>query len=214
MTLLLEQGWLLVDRIGLVDNPDIILWNGYLAMLKAIHVRLYVDDDILVWNHAKTGVYSPKVGYLQMILDRNEVEYSWRWKVLWKFKCPLKEKLFCWFLLSDKALTWDVICRKGKEGPGRCYLYKMDSESNFHLGVECSFSRSVWLELEFKLNIKNLWSGNSVNSCLKNWCLNVEVKHIRSLHVIVLWFLWKTRNWSCFEDYTLTSCHFRSLLSV
>ena len=76
VTLLLEQGWLSVDRIGLVDNPDIILWNGYIAMLKAIHVRLYVDDDILVWNQAKSGVYSPKVGYLQMILDRNEVEYS------------------------------------------------------------------------------------------------------------------------------------------
>ena len=179
MTLLLEQDWLSVDRIGLVENHDIILWNGYLAMLTAIHVRLYVGDDILVWNQAKTGVYSPKVGYLQMILNRNEVEYSWRWKVLWKFKFPLKEKLFCWFLLSDKELTWDVICRKGKERPRRCYLCKMDSKLNFHLGVECSFSRSVWLELEFKLNIKNLWSGNSVNSCLKNWCLNVEVKHIR-----------------------------------
>ena len=64
MTLLLEQGSLSVDRIGLVDNPDIILWNGYLAMLKSIHVRLSVDDDILVWNQAKSRVYCPKVGYL------------------------------------------------------------------------------------------------------------------------------------------------------
>ena len=87
----------------------------------------------------------------------------------------------------------------------------MDSESNFHLGVECSFSRSVWLELEFKLNIKNLWSCNSVNSCLKNWCLNVEVKHIRSLPVIVLWFLWKVRNQSFFEYYTLSPFQVSSL---
>ena len=143
VTLLLEQGWLFVDRIDLVDNTDIILWNGYLPMLKAIHVRLSIDDNILVWNQAKSRVYSPKVGYLQMILDRNEVEYSWRWKVLWKFKCPLKEKIFCWFLLSDKALTWDIIVRKGREGPGRCYLCKLNIETNLHLGVECPFTQCV-----------------------------------------------------------------------
>ena len=146
-----------------------------------------------------------------MILDRNEVEFSWWWKVLWKFRCPLKEKLFCRFLLSDKALTWDVICRKGREGPGRCYLCKMDSESNFHLGVECVFSKSVWFELESKLKIKNLWSGNLIISCLKHWCLNREVKHIRSLPVIVLWFLWEARNHSFFEDYILSSSQVSSL---
>ena len=55
--------------------------------------------------------------------------------MVWKFKCPLKEKKNFWFLLSDKALTWDVIVRKGREGPGRCYLCKLDVEHNHHIGV-------------------------------------------------------------------------------
>ena len=118
-------------------------------------------------------------------------ELSWWWKVLWKFKSPLKAKIFCWFLLSDKALTWDVIYKKGKEGPGRCYLCKLDSDSNVHLGVECSFTRKVWNELEAKLRLNNLWNGTSVSLCLKNWCMKGEVKHIRSLPIIVLWFVWK-----------------------
>ena len=31
----------------------------------------------------------------------------------------------------------------------------------------------------------------------------MQVKHIRSLPIIVLWFLWKARNQSCFEDLSL-----------
>ena len=40
-------------------------------------------------------------------------------------------------------------------------------------------------------------------ACMKTSCLNLEVKHIRSLPIIVLWFIWKARNQSCFEDLTL-----------
>ena len=35
---------------------------------------------------------------------------------------------------------------------------------------------------------------------MKSWCLNDDVKHIKTLPVIVLWFIWKARNQSCFED--------------
>ena len=70
----------------------------------------------------------------------------------------------------------------------------MDAEPNFHLGVDCPFTKSVWLELEDKLKIRNLWSGDSVIACMKTWCLNLKVKHIRSLPIIVLWFIWKARH--------------------
>ena len=124
--------------------------------------------------------------------------------MVWKFKCPLKSKILCWFLLSNKALTWDVPCRKGREGPGRCYLCKEDAESNTHLGVDCPYTKSVWIELESKLQLKNLWIGESMNICLKTWCLKEELKDIISLPVIVLWFIWKAKNRSCFEDLSLT----------
>ena len=79
----------------------------------------------------------------------------------------------------------------------------MSAKSNFHPGVECSFTMSVWLDLEDKLKIRNLWSGVSMIDCMKTWCLNMEFKHIRSLPIIVLWFIWKARNQSCFEDLSL-----------
>ena len=49
--------------------------------------------------------------------------------------------------------------------------------------------RSVWLNIEDKLRIKNLWNGDSVINCTKTWCLNMEVKNIISLPIIVLWFI-------------------------
>ena len=79
-------------------------------------------------------------------------------------------------------------------------LCKMEFESNFHIGVECSFTGRVWSEIESKLMIVNLWHGNSVINCMKKWCLNAEVGHIRSLLVIVSWFIWKARNQCCFDD--------------
>ena len=99
------------------DPHEIAAWNRYIAILKSSHVRLSAADDCLIWNLSKTGKYSPKEGYVELM--NREVESNWWWKVIWKMKCPLKTKIFSWFLLFGKALTWDVLCSRGREGPGR-----------------------------------------------------------------------------------------------
>ena len=93
--------------------------------------------------------------------------------------------------------------KKGREGPGRCSLSKLEAKTNFHLGVSCPFTQSVWLIIEEKLRLKNLWYGDYVIDCMRNWCLNMEVKNLVCLPIIVLWFVWKARNQSCFEDIIL-----------
>ena len=39
VTFLMEQGWLSADNLGLVHYQDVSCWNGYLAILKASHVK-------------------------------------------------------------------------------------------------------------------------------------------------------------------------------
>lgn len=51
------------------------------------------------------------------------------------------------------------------------------------------------------MQLNNLWRGESVEVCLKILCLNKDTNGIRSLPLIVLWFIWKSRNQSCFEDF-------------
>ena len=75
----------------------------------------------------------------------------------------------------------------------------MGSETNSHISFECTFTRTVWSEIEFKLRYNNLWNGISVLDYVKNWVLNAEVRY-RSLPIIVSWFIWKARNQCCFED--------------
>ena len=68
----MEQGWLSSNDLGLVENLDINAWNGYLTILKSSHIRLRNEEDVLVWNQAKSGKYSPKVGYMHLILEQHE----------------------------------------------------------------------------------------------------------------------------------------------
>ena len=103
------------------------------------------------------------------------------------------KKIYCWFLFSRKALTWDILCRKGREGPGWCYLCKMESKTNSHIGFDCSFTRRVWSEIEYKLGYNNFWNGISVLYCVQNCVLHAEARY-RSLPVIVSCFIWKVRN--------------------
>ena len=81
VTNLMEQGWLSYNDLGLVDNQDIIAWNGYLSILKSNHIRFRNEDDALVWNQAKTGKYSPKCGYMHLILEQQERETAWWWNM-------------------------------------------------------------------------------------------------------------------------------------
>ena len=122
LTDLLAQQWTNVDFIGFTDPQEIVLWNGFLAILKSSHARLSNEDDTLVWNLSKSGKYRRKEGYAQLM--NRELDLIWWWKLVWKLKCPLKTKIFSWFILYGKALTWDVLSMKGREGPGRCYLCK------------------------------------------------------------------------------------------
>ena len=75
----------------------------------------------------------------------------------------------------------------------------MESETNEHIGFECSFMRRVWSEIEAKLRYFNFWQGISALDCVKNWILKADIRY-RSLPVIVFWFIWKARNLCCFED--------------
>ena len=59
----MEQGWLSAEVLGFVGDQEINAWNGYLSILKSSHIRLKNEDDWLVWNQAKSGMYSPKNGY-------------------------------------------------------------------------------------------------------------------------------------------------------
>ena len=57
----------------------------------------------------------------------------------------------------------------------------------------------------------NLWAGDSVSLCLKIWFIRDDTKLIKSLPILVLWFIWLARNKCCFEDLLPSSFQVASL---
>ena len=104
-----------------------------------------------------------------------------------EIKCPLKSKVFMCFLLSNKALTWDTLCRKVREGSVICYLCKVAGELNAHLGVDWPYTKTVWYEIESKLQLNNLWVGDTMEHCLKTWCSEEELKDNRLSSFNCIW---------------------------
>ena len=105
-----------------------------------------------------------------------------------------ENKDFMCFLLSNKALTRDVLNRKGREGIGRCYLCQNDNETNLHIVIDCDYTRKVWFAIESKLKKQELWNGDSVESFPKKWVSNDDLRDLRSLPLIVSWGIWLARN--------------------
>jgi hypothetical protein len=89
----------------------------------------------------------------------------WRgWKVnLWKWNLQLKIKLFIWMAAENRILSWDVLQKKGWEGPGICFLC-----AKTVLKISTTFSfialslRQFGPELHIFTKIKKPWAGTSL----------------------------------------------------
>jgi hypothetical protein len=157
-------------------------------------VQLRRKPDTLLWMGGDTsGRISVKNIYEAI---ENKKQYlvigGWR-KSLWSWEVPMKLKLFTWLMIENKILTWEILQRRGFVGPGWCMLCKKNLETNFHLFVECPFTRSVWERIKLKLNFPGTWTGNSMNERFKNWRLLFTDYLTLPLHIC--WNIWKERTW-------------------
>lgn len=53
-----------------------------------------------------------------------------------------------WLVIMNEVLTWEVMQRRAKQGPGICPLCREDEETINHLLIKCSNAKQVWLEVE------------------------------------------------------------------
>ena len=112
-----NQGWMDAHRLGLRD-AQVDAWNVYVNALWSSHLRLTDRPDELILNSALEGIYTPKLGYIQLIDDLQNRDPQWWWKGLRKSKCPQKARIFMWCLIENKAPTWDKMAKRLIEGQG------------------------------------------------------------------------------------------------
>jgi hypothetical protein len=143
---------------------DTIEWNSFIIPLRDAGITLRnLADSLVCASGDSSGVISTKNLYQALI---NAFDYqcdnSW-FKQLWKWPIQLKIKLFVWLATKDKVLTWDLLQRKGWQGPGVCKLCNCSYETINHLLIHCPFTKSMWLHLYDLYRVKTQWVGNSVS---------------------------------------------------
>jgi hypothetical protein len=110
--------WLTSDELGL--EGDLALeWEMYRRALIDSGALIQDNNDQLLWiGGDKSGIPSAKNFYSSIISSKSlsKVE-SWRLSI-WNWKIQLKVKLFIWLAIEDKILTWNMLQKKGWEGPG------------------------------------------------------------------------------------------------
>lgn len=130
------------------------LWNDIKIRLRNCGFFRSRVQDVLIWKSAKSlyevqvkDVYKDLIG---MIPFRLELSFP---PILWKTGCPLKMSLFAWLTFHNRNLSWDNLKRRGWQGPGICFLFWAEDESNFHLFFACKMTQPLWRCLEVEHGI-------------------------------------------------------------
>jgi ribonuclease HI len=174
-------------------------WDAFTQALRSAGISLSTTSDSIIWAGGDaTGVTTVKNIYTALLQQLNfHADLRW-FQRLWKWPIPLKIKKFIWLSAKGKTLTWDLLRKRGWEGPGICKLCNRSAEDIHHILIHCHFTRVVWQRLitHFSLNIQ--WKAASVSDCFLLW--SKEKTAPVSLAAHACWQLWIERNKAIFED--------------
>jgi hypothetical protein len=93
-----------------------------------------MEEDVLAWNHEKSGMYSVRSAYRLLKAEQAQEEASkvneagasdgtWVWRKLWKLKIPPKIRIFWWRVIQNFLPTKMELCRRRGSRSDMFYLW-------------------------------------------------------------------------------------------
>jgi ribonuclease HI len=194
----LPDHWLHSNDLSLI-GPLALEWDSYTAALKRAGISLTDARDSLIWAGGDgSGIVSAKNVYAAL-LPALDVDALPPWLLqMWNWPLPLKHKLFIWLCANEKTLTWEMLRKKGWQGPGLCALCCRASEDIHHLLIHCNFAKEVWNRILQHFSLPFYWTGATISECFSSW-YSEKVAPL-SLAAFVCWQIWTERNKVIFED--------------
>lgn len=183
------------------------IWTELTHTLNSSLVHLSDQEDKLIWSFSPSEKYSPKLEYTAQFQATNLDPPPWWGKSLWRFNSPPKLKLFMWLILQNKAPTWENLQKHSFTRPSRCALCKSEEETNTHLFLDCTFTKSIWLEISRSLGPSLIWNGTNILEALQFWLAEQQNQNYKVLPLMVGWEIWLARNHAIFEDKPRTTFH-------
>ena len=169
-----------------MDN-NLMEWLNLVAQVS--NVVLVDGKDYFKWLLTKSGLFSVR----SMYLDAIDTNPPFRHRRIWKWKIPLKIKIFLWFLQRGVILTKDNLARKNWKGSEKCLCCNMN-ETIQHLFFDCPFAKMIWRIIFYATNLNQ---PRSIDHMFGTW-LNNQHKKIKPLIWVGLaalcWAIWRCRN--------------------
>jgi hypothetical protein len=156
---------------------------------RLIDINLNDQEDNFIWDLTSSGVFSVKSLYLDLM--NGDAQYLH--KFIWKFKVPLKIRIFMWFLQRNVILTKDNLAKRKWQGDSKCCFCNQE-ETIHHLFISCPLAKIMWRIVHIALNIP---APSSIENLFGNWLQGAIVSdkiNIRVGACALLWAIWNTRN--------------------
>jgi exonuclease III len=188
-------------RRSLVDH-NLRMWLNLVASIS--NVLLVQGTDYFKWTLTKSGLFTVR----SMYRDAMDNHPPFQHKKIWKYKIPLKIKIFLWFLRKGVILTKDNLARKNWKGSQKCVSCNLN-ETTQHLFLDCPLAKMIWRIIFYATNLKQ---PRSIQHMFGNWLAN-QHKNIKPLiWVGVSAFFWAI--WNCRNDVIFKKTKFISIMQV
>lgn len=213
---------------GLTNNSWIRDISGTLSVEGVLQFLLLVDlseaqvlspatEDEFIWNLSSSGLYSSKSAYNALFAGRTLSPHH---LAIWDCWAPLKCKVFAWLAAADRCWTGERRLRHGLSTSDTCAVCDQESESISHLLLQCPFAKQVWFHSLSKLGLQACLPGPEPLMRLSRLGLRrlplvlppSLLKAARSIIILTLWRIWKSRNDVVFNN--LSPCHMDLSLSI
>jgi hypothetical protein len=156
-------------RRSLVDNN----LNHWLHLVARVSNVVLVDDkDYFKWRLTKSGFFTVQSLYLHDI----DTHPPFQHRKIWKWKIPLKIKIFLWFLHKGVILTKDNLAKKNWKGSQQCVCCNFN-ETIQHLFLDCPSAKMIWRTIFYATN---LTQPRSISHMFGTW-LNNQHKDYKPL---------------------------------
>ncbi|KAJ4811911.1 RNA-directed DNA polymerase (reverse transcriptase)-related family protein [Rhynchospora pubera] len=157
------------------------------------------EEDKLLWLKTRTGRYTVKEGYKELIQGGNQVSINQTvdWNLLWKCNSITpKVKLFLWRLLNKGLpLGVNMHTRITSFSP-TCQRCHEENEYEMHCLFFCQTSRQVWFGSPLGIRVHELPLNIARTVSQIMGSLDDDGKR---LFAVTMWELWKERNKTVIE---------------
>ncbi|KAE8659845.1 hypothetical protein F3Y22_tig00116962pilonHSYRG01189 [Hibiscus syriacus] len=151
-----------------------------------------IQNDMMLWSHHSSGIYSAKLGYNWLKIHNNPtLVVEGIWNTVAKANVLPKIRIFGWRIFHE-ALPAGLKLKQASLGEGIFPICNQELESVLHAVKNCKASKTVFLISRLPQEIVD-WEGSS---CLL-WMSCVRSKLSSKgfdLFLALLWNIWNRRN--------------------